>query len=441
MLSSGLSVEGIGHGLPLHSAGSFPSFLAASHHHHMTFMDPFLKSDLRTTTTVPPVPEFIRPLPKPMGLSTKHFSSNALASSGGGGNSRAVSRSLLGKYHDPGGQGGPVNLSQSSSSSTSSSKETPSSSPSHSPANGGGGGSESPQSQQTNFRNMYSAPGLFVPPPPPTISMYPPMQGPFASLYPGHYIPLQLSREQATSLAPSSATISPLEQFPNSQPSPNSPATAYSPPTLSSPSPKSLPPPAPSSKELKRPPSFKVSSINPSGKEGSLKHRILTSRAPKRSHAVSEAAVSTPVAVPSSIAATPVAVPHSAGAPTTATLPFGQNNNHAAPNFSRGSLIQLANGELKRVEDMKAEDFINSAKNSSELCLDPSTVVRIDESTLSRKGTTILTLSHGDSRTEVSHRNFILYNLISPSSLIPHNFLLIPLPHPSNRLKVLFINQ
>ncbi|GLD63599.1 ataxin-1 [Lates japonicus] len=40
------------------------------------------------------------------------------------------------------------------------------------------------------------------------------------------------------------------------------------------------------------------------------------------------------------------------------------------PFFMRGSIIQLADGELKRVEDLKAEDFIQSAEISSELKID-----------------------------------------------------------------------
>uniref|UniRef100_A0A672YD78 Ataxin 1b n=1 Tax=Sphaeramia orbicularis TaxID=375764 RepID=A0A672YD78_9TELE len=50
----------------------------------------------------------------------------------------------------------------------------------------------------------------------------------------------------------------------------------------------------------------------------------------------------------------------------------------AAPSPAPGSIIQLADGELKRVEDLKTEDFIQSAEISSELKIDSSTVERID---------------------------------------------------------------
>lgn len=50
------------------------------------------------------------------------------------------------------------------------------------------------------------------------------------------------------------------------------------------------------------------------------------------------------------------------------------------PYFIKGSIIQLADGELKRVEDLKTEDFIQSAEISNELKIDSSTVERIEGS-------------------------------------------------------------
>lgn len=61
--------------------------------------------------------------------------------------------------------------------------------------------------------------------------------------------------------------------------------------------------------------------------------------------------------------------PQPAPACPTASLP---------PYFMRGSIIQLADGELKRVEDLKTEDFIQSAEVSGDLKIDSSTVERID---------------------------------------------------------------
>ena len=74
-------------------------------------------------------------------------------------------------------------------------------------------------------------------------------------------------------------------------------------------------------------------------------------------------------------------------------------------NFTKGSLIQLANGDLRRVEDMRTEDFVTSAERSPVLRLDPSTVVRIQEGA---GGTAKLTLSYGEFHTQVSSR-FCIY--------------------------------
>ncbi|XP_028326156.1 ataxin-1-like [Gouania willdenowi] len=67
-------------------------------------------------------------------------------------------------------------------------------------------------------------------------------------------------------------------------------------------------------------------------------------------------------------------------APTQASPSISSSSSPVAlpPFFMRGSIIQLADGELKRVEDLKTEDFIQSAEISSELKIDSSTVERID---------------------------------------------------------------
>uniref|UniRef100_A0A8C2FFY7 Ataxin 1b n=1 Tax=Cyprinus carpio TaxID=7962 RepID=A0A8C2FFY7_CYPCA len=48
------------------------------------------------------------------------------------------------------------------------------------------------------------------------------------------------------------------------------------------------------------------------------------------------------------------------------------------PFFMKGSIIQLADGELKRVEDLRTEDFVQSAEVSGELKIDSSTVEHIE---------------------------------------------------------------
>lgn len=71
----------------------------------------------------------------------------------------------------------------------------------------------------------------------------------------------------------------------------------------------------------------------------------------------------------------------------------------AAGRFSRGALIQLDGGQLRRVEDMRTEDFVLSAERSAELRLADSTVVRL----LRRPATdtVTLTLSYNRNRAQV----------------------------------------
>ncbi|KAM6959211.1 ataxin-1a [Aplochiton taeniatus] len=86
------------------------------------------------------------------------------------------------------------------------------------------------------------------------------------------------------------------------------------------------------------------------------------------------------------------AAPPSAAAPGPGPL--------LPPYFCRGSIIQLADGELKRVEDLKTEDFIQSAEVSSELKIDSSTVERIDGSPTPHFA--LVQFSVGEHRSQVS---------------------------------------
>lgn len=73
------------------------------------------------------------------------------------------------------------------------------------------------------------------------------------------------------------------------------------------------------------------------------------------------------------------------------------------PYFIKGSIIQLADGELKRVEDLKTEDFIQSAEISSELKIDSSTVERIEGSHTS-PNFAVVQFSVGEHRAQVRER-------------------------------------
>nr|XP_056718624.1 ataxin-1-like [Euleptes europaea] len=57
-----------------------------------------------------------------------------------------------------------------------------------------------------------------------------------------------------------------------------------------------------------------------------------------------------------------------------------QSQGHLPSHFMKGAIIQLATGELKRVEDLQTQDFVRSAEVSGGLKIDSSTVVDIQES-------------------------------------------------------------
>nr|XP_033797985.1 ataxin-1-like [Geotrypetes seraphini]XP_033797986.1 ataxin-1-like [Geotrypetes seraphini] len=56
------------------------------------------------------------------------------------------------------------------------------------------------------------------------------------------------------------------------------------------------------------------------------------------------------------------------------------NSSRMPSHFMKGAIIQLATGELKRVEDLQTQDFVQSAELSGGLKIDSSTVVDIQES-------------------------------------------------------------
>ncbi|XP_077166492.1 ataxin-1-like [Paroedura picta] len=61
-------------------------------------------------------------------------------------------------------------------------------------------------------------------------------------------------------------------------------------------------------------------------------------------------------------------------------LDRAHSQGHLPSHFMRGAIIQLATGELKRVEDLQTQDFVRSAEVSGGLKIDSSTVVDIQES-------------------------------------------------------------
>ncbi|ELV12546.1 Ataxin-1 [Tupaia chinensis] len=129
-------------------------------------------------------------------------------------------------------------------------------------------------------------------------------------------------------------------------------------------------------------------------------HTFVTTALPKSENFNPEALVS-PAAYPAMVQAQihlPVAQSVAAPAAAPPTLP---------PYFMKGSIIQLANGELKKVEDLKTEDFIQSAEISNDLKIDSSTVERIEEGP--SPGVAVIQFAVGEHRAQVSVEVLVEY--------------------------------
>ncbi|KAK3609396.1 hypothetical protein CHS0354_011972 [Potamilus streckersoni] len=159
----------------------------------------------------------------------------------------------------------------------------------------------------------------------------------------------------------------------------------------------------------------------PSGKEGSLKHRILSDVAsssaqqslfvhpdelsPKRTKPDTNLGYSLQghspqppeTKDPTLSVHGDISDPNQIGAFTDIA---SSNPHYHPPHFFKGSIIQLANGDLKRVEDLKTEDFVHSADTSADLKIDSSTVVKIDENY--ETGTAQLGFVVGEHRVKVT---------------------------------------
>lgn len=192
--------------------------------------------------------------------------------------------------------------------------------------------------------------------------------------FPSLYQPYSLLR-------PSSyAPLSPLESYSPTTPTGNGSflppqVPAFSPPTAHKAQGQTI------IRDKKSPAPFKV----PCGKEGSLKHRILT-----RPEDAPPSSLEQLRETRKRISATVVSPPRS---------PANKTNNNNAAKFAKGSLIQLADGKLRNVEDMRTEDFVHSAEMSPELRLAESTVVKIAENP--KTGTAAITLSYNERRAQV----------------------------------------
>ena len=72
-------------------------------------------------------------------------------------------------------------------------------------------------------------------------------------------------------------------------------------------------------------------------------------------------------------------------------------NQPAAPHFRAGSLIQLANGNMKKVEHLKTEDFVNSAASCPDISLEEATVTKLENN---NNNSVLITFSLGKSLAE-----------------------------------------
>ena len=95
-----------------------------------------------------------------------------------------------------------------------------------------------------------------------------------------------------------------------------------------------------------------------------------------------------------------------------------ENNKHLPYPmcYARGSMIQLADGTIRRVEEMRTEDFMSCVKSSTELSVDVSSVLRIDRKSGDRAGkTAYVTLAVGRRKdaftveTPLEHPFFVYY--------------------------------
>ncbi|KAL0271317.1 UNVERIFIED_CONTAM: hypothetical protein PYX00_008444 [Menopon gallinae] len=300
--------------------------------HHMAF-DPYLRGKLPGA-----VPEFLCPLPKPAPI-VPRFNGQRTSPS----QSPELKPGHL-NGHPTTSASGPVNLAPGPVNLTSGKHEG-------ADVQRSNGSLQIPHLSTSYTSRIFPPPGFH----------YPSLQDPYGSMYPSSY-PSLLNRPTYIN----SSSLSPLErQYSPPQSSAGNSAAPFLQPYPSQNTPQAPPPPPPpppsatkpgqSLLREKRP--FKI----PPGKEVNGKQRVLSS---------------------------------SASVTKRVTLPINVNNNNnlLPSNFTKGSLIQLANGELRRVEDVTTEELVSSAERCPAFRLDPSTVVRIEESD---HGTVLLTLSYG----------------------------------------------
>ncbi|OWA52815.1 putative Ataxin-1 [Hypsibius exemplaris] len=113
---------------------------------------------------------------------------------------------------------------------------------------------------------------------------------------------------------------------------------------------------------------------------------------------LSKSTNSTPSASSRSAASTPSHSPHAAGAAAAASI--GQSA-FQPDKFNRGSLIQLASGELKAIEAMTQEDFLLSAAATPTLKADFSEIARVERQLINGQTAVVVHFRVGKPNSEV----------------------------------------
>ena len=83
---------------------------------------------------------------------------------------------------------------------------------------------------------------------------------------------------------------------------------------------------------------------------------------------------------------------------------FSNNNNNntiSSPYFRAGSLIQLASGHMKKVEDLNTDDFVTSAASCPDISIDQARVARLEQSPESGLFTIVFSVTRGQEMVSV----------------------------------------
>jgi len=83
--------------------------------------------------------------------------------------------------------------------------------------------------------------------------------------------------------------------------------------------------------------------------------------------------------------------------PAPRSTPSNISANNQPPYFRAGSMIQLADGNVKRVEHLQTEDFVSSAASCPDLSLEEATVTRLEKTSSSAQVTVTFSLARSPS--------------------------------------------